>query len=137
MSEPPGFHPRSLHYPFLPRRLGGLIGGLAAVGADGAEVGRAFKLDTSTLAPGVYFVYGVLSHGGPDIVSVADGVLVVGGDDGCGCAHVDPAGRSSVPRGLPGLVLLAMLASLMFVARRHSGVRREREVIDRPHGEKA
>jgi MYXO-CTERM domain-containing protein len=112
-----------------------LIGGLPAVGADGEEVGRVFNLDTSTLPDGVYFVYGVLSHGGPDIVSVADGVLVVSHDDGCACAAPGASGsRPGTSRGLPALLLLAMLLSLVMVARRHSGVRGS---VVAGHGEKA
>jgi hypothetical protein len=114
-----------------------LVGGLPAVGDEGQEVGRIFALDTTTLAPGPYRVYGVLTHAGPDLVSVADGTIVVEAAEGCG--SVGGGGGAGVPRSLPGLLVLAMLAAFGMLARRHIGVRtsRDGESAAAVHGRKA
>ena len=92
-----------------------LAGGLPAVGVaddDGEikDVPRVFALDTADLDPGSYRVYGVLSHGGDPITSVADGTVTVAAQ-GCACGSADRVAGAS--RSLPPLLVLAMLGLLL------------------------
>ena len=93
-----------------------LVGGLPAaglVGDDGTvgDVSRVFALDTADLDPGSYRVYGVLSHGGDPITSVADGTVTVAAQ-GCTCGSSD-RGVAGAQQSLPGVLVLAMLGLLL------------------------